>query len=105
MKYCGAFLRIFLIYFFCIGFIIGVYELDHYLKIETLERIYLIKKNWDEIDNSFVLFPLIVVLTVIIVWMFYLTYALAYLQRKRIMYCEVQDYHSREHYITRNQAK
>ena len=49
--------------------------------------------------------PLIVVLTLIIIWFFYLRFVLSFIQRKKLIWVEVMDCLDPEVSITRNQAK
>ena len=49
--------------------------------------------------------PLLVVLTVIMIWCFYLRFVMAFMKRKRLVWVEVQDYLNSEYSISRNNAK
>lgn len=88
----GGIARQLIIYIFISGFIYGVFEIDHYLKkkhkIDDLKA-----KNIDSsgttVDNSFVIVPLIVVLTIIMIWCFYLRFVMAFMKRKRLVWVEV----------------
>ena len=59
----------------------------------------------DKINNSFVMVPLLAVLTVIMIWCFYLRFVMAFMKRKKLVWVEVQDYQSSDMSITRNEAK
>ena len=48
---------------------------------------------------------LIVVLTVIMTWCFYLKLVISFIKRKRLVWVEVQDFFNTEVQITRNDAK
>jgi hypothetical protein len=49
--------------------------------------------------------PLFIVLTVIMIWCFYLRFVMAFIKRKRLLWVEVQDHTNSEYSITRNVAK
>ena len=57
------------------------------------------------VNSEFVMVPLIVVLTLIIIWFFYLRFVISFIQRKKLMWVEVQDCFDPEYQISRNQAK
>ena len=57
------------------------------------------------VDNSFELVPMIVVFIIIAAWCFYLRFIITFLQRRKLMWVEVQDYHNNEYSISRNKAK
>jgi hypothetical protein len=49
--------------------------------------------------------PLGVVLTIIMIWCFYLRFVMAFMKRKRMIWVEVQDCYKSEYSISRNEAK
>ena len=59
----------------------------------------------DEVNNQFIMVPLMVVLSVIMIWCFYLRFVLAFMKRKRLVWVEVQDKSNSDYNISRNEAK
>jgi hypothetical protein len=57
------------------------------------------------VSNEFVMVPLIVVLTLITVWFFYLRFFISFMKRKKLVWVEVQDFKDPEYSVTRNEAK
>ena len=49
--------------------------------------------------------PLIVVLTLITAWFFYLRFFISFMKRKKLVWVEVQDFKDPEYPVTRNEAK
>ena len=132
-EYIGSLVRLFILYIFVAVIIYALYEVDYVLKSWTLqddvqkaisskvidyynqsaleknERLQ-VKIHPDntftiEVNNSFLLFPLLGVLTIILIWCFYLSFVMAYMKRKRVVWVEVQDFRQSEYNITRNEAK
>ena len=58
-----------------------------------------------KVDSSFVMVPLFVVLTVIMLWCIYLRFVMAFMKRKRLLWVEVQAIDNSEYSISRNEAK
>ena len=82
--------------------IYGIYYLDLYLKAidkrdivnndkkENGEEDYIsIGDAIPQVQNSFIVVPLIVVLVIIIAWCFYLRFVMAFMKRKRLVWVEV----------------
>lgn len=82
--------------------IYGIYYLDLYLKAidkrdivnndkkENGEEDYIsIGDAIPQVQNSFIVVPLIVVLVIIMAWCFYLRFVMAFMKRKRLVWVEV----------------
>ena len=57
------------------------------------------------VQNRFIMVPLIVVLTMIMIWFFYLRFVISYLKRKKLVWVEVMDNKDPEYMVSRNEAK
>ena len=109
--------------FFCFftGAIYGIYVIDRYLKQDYHEMAYDESLNQvglteDEIEDihetfqagvqsQFIMVPLIVVLTMIMIWFFYLRFVISFLKRKKLVWVEVMDNKDPEYMVSRNEAK
>ena len=60
------------------GFIIGIYQLDKYLKQKAV-----VNKD-EKINNEYELLILMIVLIVIMIWCFYLRFIVAFMKRNRL---------------------
>ena len=97
------------------GAIYGIFFIDRYLKgihLREEERARLgaamnmtLETATNRVDNTFVMVPLAVVLTIIMSWCFYLRFVMAFMRRKRLVWVEVQDFQNSDYSITRNEAK
>jgi hypothetical protein len=63
------------------------------------------KINNEGVNSEFVMVPLIVVLTLITIWFFYLRFFISFMKRKKLVWVEVQDFKDPEYSVTRNEAK
>ena len=91
----------------CIGIIYTIQYIDNILKNRNVDREwydanYKSKMSEDEletlkldhekgIDSFFVLVPLLVVLTLIVTWFFYLRFVVSFIKRKKLIWVEVMD--------------
>lgn len=99
-------IAIYLIRFVVVNCLIyGVFILDKYLKSLDAKRDYenslknpkmpasekqMIDKIYNEgVDNVFIMVPLIVVLTLITAWFFYLRFFISFMKRKKVVWVEV----------------
>ena len=132
-EYIGSLVRLFILYILAAMFIYAIYEVDHVLKAWTLHEdvqnaldqklinyynqsalekdersqvsIHSDNTFTIKVNNTFLLAPLLGVLSIILIWCFYLSFVMAYMKRKRVVWIEVQDSRSSEYNITRNEAK
>ena len=132
-EYIGSLVRLFILFVFAAAFIYAVYEVDNIMKRMTLrydvqtainektlsynnqsalekdDRAQVIINNDNtfsvKVNNTFLLAPLLGVLSIILIWCFYLSFVMAYMKRKRVVWVEVQDAMTPEYNISRNEAK
>ena len=125
-EYLGGLMRLLMMLFAIAGVIYGVYEIDHYLKLEYTrelinDKIEFVNNNKNkteqikeyelenaddyEVNSTFVFIPLLIVLIVIWIWCLYLRFVMEFMKRKRLLWVEVQDQNNSEFDISRNQAK
>lgn len=118
-EYIGSMLKLFLMFLAFSASIYGIFFIDRYLKgvhihsemveenaAKGLQPLNVtVESVTKKVENSFVMVPLAVVLTVIMIWCFYLRFVMAFMRRKRLVWVEVQDFQNSDYTISRNEAK
>lgn len=102
-EYLYSSMKLLTMYILFGAMIYGIAQIDNLLKVISTKQDMReeMKKNSGSIDseaidelkvnNSFVMIPLGVVLTIIMIWCFYLRFVMAFMKRKRMIWVEVQD--------------
>jgi hypothetical protein len=95
------------LFFFFIAGIYGITKLDFYLKKRAYDLDKSGKENYvlpKESDSNYLMIPLICVLTIIMIWCFYIRFVISHMRRKKLLWVEVKDQYN-SYFISRNEAK
>ena len=62
-----------------------------YLKKRAVELDYEVGERDKDLDSLYLMIPLMIVLTVIMIWCFYLRFVITHIKRNKILWVEVKD--------------